>query len=49
VKKGLFQERSPSFMGRGRRSYYAGVLFLWGIVKAHVTDYLSDADQKIPD
>lgn len=48
-KKELFQERSPSFTEKGRGSYLAGLIFLWGIVKAHVTDYLSVPDQKIPD
>lgn len=48
-KKGLFQERSPSF---GDKKVLVGgllLIFLWGMDRTRLTDYLIGADQKIPD
>ena len=48
-KKGLLQGRLPSLRDNGRGSYHADkVTFLWEMQRAPVTDYLSDANQKIP-
>ena len=49
-RKYLFQVRSPSLRGKERESYLADYLmFLWGMERVPVTDYLIGAYHKIPD
>lgn len=49
-KKRLFQAKSPSLRGKGSGfSLVDYLIFPWEVDRAHVTDYLISADQKIPD
>ena len=48
-KRIVFRPRHLWGWGNSKDFYCAGHLFLWGIDKAHMTDYLIGADQKILD
>ena len=49
-KKELLKAWSSSLTGKGRGSHYEDYLiFLWRMEKAFGTDYLTNADKKLPD